>query len=85
MSPPLLASAETKISVGPSRVTMPAELNEMVQYHYESVHSAGGGGYAGGLLELEEFEVRQYVYFLRAAYRFEKCCKNMCMPATALL
>ena len=31
VSRPLLASAETKISVGPSRVTMPAELNEMVQ------------------------------------------------------
>ena len=32
VSRPLWASAETKISVGPSRVTMPAELNEIVQY-----------------------------------------------------
>jgi len=39
-------------------------------YRNESVHSAGGGGYASGLPELEEFEVRLYVYFLRAGLSF---------------
>jgi hypothetical protein len=32
MSRQLWEGAETKISAGPSRVTGPAELNEMVQY-----------------------------------------------------
>jgi hypothetical protein len=32
MSRQLLEGAETKISAGPSRVTGPAKLNEMVQY-----------------------------------------------------
>ena len=38
VSRPLLVSAETKILVGPSRVTMPAELNKMVQYIILSIH-----------------------------------------------
>ena len=40
MSRPLWVPAETKISAGMSRVTMPAELIEMVQYHYVKMQSS---------------------------------------------
>ena len=56
VSRPLLASAETKISVGPSRVTMPAELNEMVQYYYDQFGRGWDMGQAGRNLDVGHLE-----------------------------
>jgi len=54
---PTFWSAETKISVGPSRVTMPAELNEMVQYPHSQKYLlffGEGGDYFALSLQLAE-------------------------------
>ena len=60
MSRQLWEVAKTKISAGPSCVTGPAELNEMVQYnrcleaskYFESYHTGGSTNYPSSAIKM---------------------------------
>ena len=60
-------SAETKISAGPSRITGPAELNEMIQYPHPS-QSTRIKFFFSNMVEVAQTAKRDYLRGLEMKY-----------------